>query len=48
VRVCLRSGSVCNQPSYSDSEAVALNVGMKEKAKEFVAAGGEIYRASDN
>jgi phosphomethylpyrimidine synthase len=25
-------------------EAAALDVGMKEKAEEFVAAGGEIYR----
>ena len=25
-------------------EQAALNVGMKEKADEFVAAGGEIYR----
>jgi phosphomethylpyrimidine synthase len=27
-------------------EAAALGVGMKEKAEEFVAAGGEIYQAS--
>jgi phosphomethylpyrimidine synthase len=26
-------------------EAAALNMGMKEKAEEFVASGGEIYQA---
>jgi phosphomethylpyrimidine synthase len=29
-------------------EQAALEVGMKEKAEEFVAAGGELYRASTN
>ena len=27
-------------------EAAALGVGMKEKAEEFVAAGGEIYKGA--
>jgi phosphomethylpyrimidine synthase len=27
-------------------EAAALGVGMKEKAEEFVAAGGEIYQST--
>ena len=27
-------------------EAAALGVGMKEKAEEFVAAGGELYQVS--
>ena len=29
-------------------EAAALNVGMKEKAEEFVAAGAELYQSSKN
>ena len=28
-------------------EQAALGIGMQEKAKEFVAAGAEIYRASN-
>ena len=29
-------------------EQAALDVGMKEKAEEFVASGGEIYRVTIN
>jgi phosphomethylpyrimidine synthase len=29
-------------------EAAALGVGMKEKAEEFVASGGEIYQSGDS
>lgn len=28
-------------------EQAALGVGMKEKAEEFVASGGEVYRSSN-
>jgi len=35
----------CPYPKEIDEQA-ALGVGMKEKAEEFVAAGGELYRVS--
>jgi hypothetical protein len=37
---------VCGQKEID--EQAALGVGLKEKAEEFVAAGGEIYRGADS